>query len=114
MRISDWSSDVCSSDLVGIGAGDHAATQLQHLLDGVDRNVARARDDHLLAVEIQPARAQHPLHEIDGAVAGCLRPAERRVAKECVTTCTSRWPPHPHKTNTPTTSTTPPPPPPPP
>src|SRR3546814_4119171 len=25
MRISDWSSDVCSSDLVGIGIGEHAA-----------------------------------------------------------------------------------------
>src|SRR3546814_8248006 len=44
MRISDWSSDVCSSDLLDAGALQHGAQDLAFLDDGlaelVDRNSA--------------------------------------------------------------------------
>src|SRR3546814_4512181 len=33
MRISDWSSDVCSSDLHGFAADDHARVRVKHLVD---------------------------------------------------------------------------------
>src|SRR3546814_6117876 len=64
MRISDWSSDVCSSDLGG------AAIERQ-LLDAA----MRAR--------------------VDRAAGGFVhRSEERRVGKECVSTCRSRWSPY--------------------
>src|SRR3546814_6655388 len=49
MRISDWSSDVCSSDLLGVGlahddveiVGDHQDTAAEALADAVDQLVER-------------------------------------------------------------------------
>src|SRR3546814_9983219 len=73
MRISDWSSDVCSSDLDrGIAV----------------RPVADQRDD--------PRLVERRLHRIALDRAGLvrLRSEERRVGKECVSTCRSRWSPY--------------------
>src|SRR3546814_3240549 len=65
MRISDWSSDVCSSDL-------------------------------LQQCRLQPHRTRIPhlgfLHQV--ARQGIGRSEERRVGKECVSTCRSRWSPY--------------------
>src|SRR3546814_3847690 len=75
MRISDWSSDVCSSDLeVDVG---HAAVAAHHQHIG----------------EIALGAAEHMLIAIDAVVAGIARSEERRVGKECVSTCRSRWSP---------------------
>src|SRR3546814_1568897 len=84
MRISDWSSDVCSSDLRQAAAvrGDvgggvlvadprHALVGLQCL--GVGHRHAGQR-----------AELARDLH----------RSEERRVGKECVSTCRSRWSPY--------------------
>src|SRR3546814_7940660 len=60
MRISDWSSDVCSSDL---------------------RPLPEPRSDPI-------ARRRHPGGRRRG------RSEERRVGKECVSTCRSRWSPY--------------------
>src|SRR3546814_10719001 len=62
MRISDWSSDVCSSDLAR----------------------ASGSDDRLFGFE-QGRR----LPDFDLG-----RSEERRVGKECVSTCRSRWSPY--------------------
>src|SRR3546814_18132573 len=107
MRISDWSSDVCSSDLILI-AGEAALDGLQRHDDDVVLVVAEAalaargkHADHLacrvpdakpLADRIGPAK--QVLHDrvaddADG------RSEERRVGKECVSTCSSRWSPGP-------------------
>src|SRR3546814_10874594 len=81
MRISDWSSDVCSSDL----------RQMR------DLPVGRAAGEGILAAfeaEQQSDRARRH----DGAdvhpVADGVRSEERRVGKECVSTCRSRWSPY--------------------
>src|SRR3546814_2872041 len=76
MRISDWSSDVCSSDLpAGAGArGGGRRHRLQH------RGALRRRPQRAGAAECHPAA----LH----------RSEERRVGKECVSTCRSRWSPY--------------------
>src|SRR3546814_4179046 len=76
MRISDWSSDVCSSDLdprdqEGAGA------------DG--RRRRRRQDAH-------PLRRDHGVDDPQGAREA--RSEERRVGKECVSTCRSRWSPY--------------------
>src|SRR3546814_14580988 len=70
MRISDWSSDVCSSDLL--------------LEIGQAADVPQALD----RARIAAARAH--FH-----IAG--RSEERRVGKECVSTCSSRWSPSHYK-----------------
>src|SRR3546814_19885072 len=92
MRISDWSSDVCSSDLFG-----HSAEQFLILVGsrGVDFKVAHAGQ-----------RRGDPFgHTIGGATSRAVldvridRSEERRVGKECVSTCRSRWSPYHSKKN---------------
>src|SRR3546814_4998463 len=60
MRISDWSSDVCSSDLFFPGAFDAGNPRKGGAFSLIDER----------------------------------RSEERRVGKECVSTCRSRWSPY--------------------
>src|SRR3546814_7096946 len=81
MRISDWSSDVCSSDLHRVRARRAALTGggwYQRLMSGPSQEIdVSGRNfsltDHLSAF---------------------VRSEERRVGKECVSTCRSRWAPY--------------------
>src|SRR3546814_5026575 len=76
MRISDWSSDVCSSDLAD-GAG------VLQVGDNNNAAISQAGDvGGSLAVQLG-----------DGNLASS-RSEERRVGKECVSTCRSRWSPY--------------------
>src|SRR3546814_16111454 len=98
MRISDWSADVCSSDL-GLGVEalvDLAVGALQRADEGA--LLLPACPDHLLAgVVARLAR----LDEDFGFVAGgdlllghassALRSDERRLGKEWFSTGRSRW-----------------------
>src|SRR3546814_17299154 len=76
MRISDWSSDVCSSDLDGQkgyvthGSGSFAAFPAE-----VNGDARRP---------LPPAANQPP------RIGKTARSEERRVGKECVSTCRSR------------------------
>src|SRR3546814_14727620 len=74
MRISDWSSDVCSSDL---------------------SNVSLSLRTPPLAAPA--ARCPVPFFLLSDFVEG--RSEERRVGKECVSTCRSRWSPYHYKKN---------------
>src|SRR3546814_8139807 len=80
MRISDWSSDVCSSDLVEIALGVE-----------IHRHLAIAQ-----AARIELARAVIAAERDVDAVLDAIveRSEERRVGKECVSTCRSRWSPY--------------------
>src|SRR3546814_4874057 len=94
MRISDWSSDVCSSDLddrqrrafiephLGIGFG-------ALLRSGVENDPAQDRLPHDLRDLDHPGVRQE-----FAEVAFHRRSEERRVGKECVSTCRSRWSPY--------------------
>src|SRR3546814_14867162 len=101
MRISDWSSDVCSSDLVKEDMTEaEYSTILVRLpeLPGIapQRGFARnyptgAAVGHLIGYVGAPnaeeyQKAKDPLY---------IRSAERRVGKECVRTGKSRWSPYP-------------------
>src|SRR3546814_8215733 len=87
MRISDWSSDVCSSDL-----------------DSFVRLKPRSEwrgDKDLIVEDMRKAMAGLPGIEpsftqpIEMRVSEVLtRSEERRVGKECVSTCRSRWSPY--------------------
>src|SRR3546814_4448027 len=99
MRISDWSSDVCSSDLdvartvfaidEGGTVGDADVGQF------LQRNLLAAWRGHrdladLLRVVAVLRLQTHQQVELFLA----LRSEERRVGKECVSTCRSRWSPY--------------------
>src|SRR3546814_6625872 len=82
MRISDWSSDVCSSDLAAVG-GDHAA-QAAIVEIALAADIVGVGEEY--RVLLGPGRHQPGRH--------ALRSEERRVGKECVSTCRSRWSPY--------------------
>src|SRR3546814_20733256 len=84
MRISDWSSDVCSSDLV-------AALRAAALDQFGQRGVVQVLDDRRL----QAFAALAGVIDLDvrQALGAVDRSEERRVGKECVSTCRSRWSP---------------------
>src|SRR3546814_8859038 len=88
MRISDWSSDVCSSDLTR-DCRVNALVYVGDCLEEDPDNIAvRAGDLGLQGVPIFAFQ--------EGADAAAqARSEERRVGKECVSTCRSRWSPYP-------------------
>src|SRR3546814_11992421 len=108
MRISDWSSDVCSSDLVG-ELPDHVQAEnvglaflearcliLERLahrafaIEGVlDAEAVRDFVEH--GVLEERIEAQMRLLVCCDQGLADRRSEERRVGKECVSTCRSRW-----------------------
>src|SRR3546814_7692470 len=78
MRISDWSSDVCSSDLTGSAAATYTVTDG----DGDRRRQCPDRRRDAGVGRRRRARRGQPREH---------RTEERRVGKECVSTCRSRW-----------------------
>src|SRR3546814_17068496 len=84
MRISDWSSDVCSSDLGATFRIDHPlALSRAGSNDPYTLFPAGGIDD--------PGRDFSQYHCLTGAR---TRSEERRVGKACVSTCRSRWSPY--------------------
>src|SRR3546814_14241083 len=99
MRISDWSSDVCSSDLEGLAA---VAVPVR-LKSG--RTVAalncssltrRLDNDNTLQqrAELLQRAAQRVSEAVQMIPSLGARSEERRVGKESVSTCRSRWSPY--------------------
>src|SRR3546814_12670879 len=96
MRISDWSSDVCSSDLLGWGGWWFwdpvenssfipwlVGTALIHSLAVTEKRNSFKSWTVLLAIST-----------FSLSLLGAFRSEERRVGKECVSTCRSRWSPY--------------------
>src|SRR3546814_9529935 len=80
MRISDWSSDVCSSDLL--------ANSVKRRCSCVEMKlVARALPSAI-------TRPRNRCGDAACSVSPRGRSEERRVGKECVSTCRSRWSPY--------------------
>src|SRR3546814_9655763 len=84
MRISDWSSDVCSSDL--------------YLLNAISGPLRPGRIG-IVRLCVEETRARFVEGSCQFLRVGSIRPArhrseERRVGKECVSTCRSRWSPY--------------------
>src|SRR3546814_14765200 len=89
MRISDWSSDVCSSDLLG-------CTRRQGYLVGRPRlRCAGGRSSDVLQPLCRQSADGHPVQPGHQPIdSRHRRSEERRVGKECVSKCRSRWPPY--------------------
>src|SRR3546814_11561364 len=120
MRISDWSSDVCSSDLLHDRADAHellraiqGGTPVLKTIGMIDPDGRRSAsslfaepppldvsgEEHFEVVRDQPAvRGVHvgaPAYsERLASWIVMVRSEERRVGKECVSTCRSRWSPY--------------------
>src|SRR3546814_20090068 len=84
MRISDWSSDVCSSDLPMIFHGTGTSQAICHEQSRLQSENPNVR------IFFQPKAWMN---------ARIMRSEERRVGKECVSTCRSRWSPDHKKKN---------------
>src|SRR3546814_12831086 len=91
MRISDWSSDVCSSDLA-LKAADPAS--IKGKLVYVGYRMERAKDGHGYGMGSAVRTMGAVIAQAKGAAGYLLRrPEGRRVGKECVSTCRSGWSP---------------------
>src|SRR3546814_9645441 len=106
MRMCDWSSDVCSSDLftqppprlseaslvkrleeLGIGRPSTYASIIQVLKD---RTYVRIEKNRFFAEESGRLLTAF----LERFFEKYVRSEERRVGKECVSTCRSRWSPY--------------------
>src|SRR3546814_11098351 len=106
MRISDWSSDVCSSDL---GRGEHDSTvwlpiDAKFPSEDYERLIAAQEHDDLDAIKTCGAQLERAVRLQAKSISDNTSPhptpptsrrsEERRVGKECVSTCRSRWSPY--------------------
>src|SRR3546814_19259747 len=106
MRISDWSSDVCSSDL-GVGAvvadgGVEAAlaARARHHVPEADTGGEQSLQPDLVGEEDEIGfddGADQPPELVSRM---SVRSEERRVGKECVSTWRYRWRQSPYKKTT--------------
>src|SRR3546814_15020768 len=101
MRISDWSSDVCSSDLLTAELRQAAASagnihlQLEYLSDAEIERITDEADAVVLPYRdiVNSGSALLALSRFRPVIAP--RSEERRVGKACVSTCRFRWSPCP-------------------
>src|SRR3546814_14020139 len=100
MRISDWSSDVCSSDLQdGADIRAHIAEIIrrEHQADDITREVL-FDVRRVFVTPFDRSAIIDLIGTMDDAIdqmnATGKRSEERRVGKECVSTCRSRWSPY--------------------
>src|SRR3546814_14321099 len=116
MRISDWSSDVCSSDLVGrrpapedirpeglqVAQGpsgsDETCDQTQDLVQDIGQRTEKAPHSRGFLMQARNgAPTSQPPAPSPGTCTNspsrCRRSEERRVGKECDSTCLSRGSP---------------------
>src|SRR3546814_17677285 len=96
MRISDWSSDVCSSDL---GAGAVGILDAQQELAAVVAREQPVEQRGARAADMEETRRRRREARDDAGIRPFAqlrllpRSEERRVGKECVSKCSSRWSP---------------------
>src|SRR3546814_20411915 len=95
MRISDWSSDVCSSDLTDCAGGpdrpDDERQRFRHQLEGALCHQPAGRPFQLAQPRRRTVGQPEDLDVRLPVFPQALRSEERRGRKECVSTCRSRW-----------------------
>src|SRR3546814_3556387 len=109
MRISDWSSDVCSSDLWRDGSPVDADALNRAVIRYFERPWMQSNtlEGFILQGYLFDSMARLRRDAMNGSLFGMTnwayifskanaesRSEERRVGKECVSTCRSRWSPY--------------------
>src|SRR3546814_11648871 len=97
MRISDWSSDVCSSDLPAsmyLSFDENAPASREPKLKSV---LKTGKAPTLPNSSSCSLTAPLPDSATPSKFRSLSRSEERRVGKECVSTCRSRWSPYHYK-----------------
>src|SRR3546814_17366852 len=106
MRISDWSSDVCSSDLLIVvvsEADTRGNSNVGDLVRYIQYNNFTVAESKIVSVFDYLYRSysakRHEILSKNRRVSkydseNLMRTEERRVGKECVSTCRSRWSPN--------------------
>src|SRR3546814_15321171 len=97
MRISDWSSDVCSSDLLedrehaelGEHERERGADGLDELEEGISITESPLMKHELQVTDNCPINMHQPSRPL--ALYATNRSETRRVGKEWVSTCRIRW-----------------------
>src|SRR3546814_11445971 len=103
MRISDWSSDVCSSDLAVVLAIDGARERIslgvkQVNQDPMSEFLATNTKGEMVKGVAKTVDARGAVIDLGNGIEGYIkRSEERRVGKECVRTCRSGWWPYTKK-----------------
>src|SRR3546814_11318095 len=97
MRISDWSSDVCSSDLASAlsmeQSGGYYHILMREMADTVADWAREEQRDGKPLIENDGVLARLAKVYADARISEVLRSEERGVGKEGVSTCRSRWSP---------------------
>src|SRR3546814_18305097 len=101
MRISDWSSDVCSSDLYDEGVyaipGEAAYVGTFTYFGQPTEEWAISAKGSFIVVGKRlnwDGTSDTGIYIAEQAMVDVPRSEERRVGKECVSTCRSRWSPY--------------------
>src|SRR3546814_15323598 len=99
MRISDWSSDVCSSDLIEALVDTLEQVEVWPVKTNAAFLSRAAADPDFRAGEVDTAFIPSKIDSLvpdatPAAAVWNLRSEERRVGKEWVSTCRSRWSPY--------------------
>src|SRR3546814_16248638 len=89
MRISDWSSDVCSSDLSGRMTGSSIFSRCVRNIGKADLTLAR--EERGAAIVEMALVLPLPLALLMGVLVYGQRSEERRDGQECVSTVIYRW-----------------------
>src|SRR3546814_12746714 len=101
LRISDWSSDVCCSDLraeLDKARSDMtlAEANRERAMTLAQRGTGtlRARDEAVAAHQVAAAHVALAQARLEKATITAPRSEQRRVGKECVSKCRSLWSPY--------------------
>src|SRR3546814_14242468 len=106
MRISDWSSDVCASDLPDwldlvrlilseLPRDEELGALLQRAaLDPIEAELRAVFGDWIWLADGSTADPHDLARLFMDLIVGVHRSEERRVGKGCVSTCRSRWSPY--------------------
>src|SRR3546814_13374631 len=91
MRISDWSSDVCSSDLASMSGRMTIFSGLRiFAVSAMNLTPQNAMTSASVSAALRDSSSESPTKS-------ARRSEERRVGKGCVSTCRSRWSPYHEK-----------------
>src|SRR3546814_13334880 len=101
MRISDWSSDVCSSDLIDAAYFLIDGRLIREDTDSNDFKKKPKFEIFFIQAKRTEGFAEAPIDKFVSVTNNLFdlskdveRSEERRVGKECVSTCRSRWSPY--------------------